>query len=436
MRDIEGRVLSALMQIEGHKCDKVLSAMLMLDETLFRWHESKSLFAFIKYYYDASRPFDVISLMNHVPTDCYDYFSKVADIQLNSNMLEKDVQSLVDIRQAQKMQDSVSLMTSALKSTTAPLQVMNVITQWAENVCTLGMEERDYTSTPEQLAERFLDNTYIPGGELIRTGISLIDNLNDGGVRNSSMITIAGRSGMGKTGFSVYLAHNIAKHHYKKGVLFFSLEMTDLDIYGKQIAVIAGQSVSRLTNSEKSAAVAASFEIPFHIDRKPLATIDYICNASRRHSRQHQLGVIVVDYLGVVQNKDKSLDTHVLRQADISNRLAALALELNCVVIALSQVNRDYANREDKCPITSDAADSSGSERSSTLWLGIHRPEVDDQENPYYKNKFIVKCRKNRFGKPWTAVFGFEEGIFMPLHSGWNDNKSSDFKSFKENYRK
>ena len=61
-------------------------------------------------------------------------------------------------------------------------------------------------------------------------------------------------------------------------------------------------------------------------------------------------------------------------------------------------------------PITSDAADSSGSERSSSYWLGIYRPEVDDENDR--KNDFVVKCRKNRFGKTWSATFAFNEATF------------------------
>jgi replicative DNA helicase len=125
------------------------------------------------------------------------------------------------------------------------------------------------------------------------------------------------------------------------------------------------------------------------------------------------MSVIVVDYLGIVQNTSK-IESHTLKQADIALRLSALAAELNCIVIALTQVNRDHAGRLDKTPITADAADSSGSERSSTYWLGIYRPIVDDVfADP---EDFIVKCRKNRFGPTWTALFAFNQATFAEMN--------------------
>jgi replicative DNA helicase len=142
-------------------------------------------------------------------------------------------------------------------------------------------------------------------------------------------------------------------------------------------------------------------------------SIDYIETSARLAHVKTPFSVIVVDYLGIVQNKSK-FESHALKQADIALRLSALAIELDCIVIALTQVNRDYAGRQDKVPITSDAADSSGSERSSSYWLGIYRPFVDDETQ--CENDFVVKCRKNRFGNTWTAYFAFNEGTFGEVH--------------------
>jgi replicative DNA helicase len=146
-----------------------------------------------------------------------------------------------------------------------------------------------------------------------------------------------------------------------------------------------------------------------------------------------------VDYLGLVQNTNNKLESHVLRQANITEQLAALAIELDCIVIALSQVNREYANRQDKCPVTSDAADSSGSERSSTVWLGVHRPYADDEVSGT-ENHFVVKCRKNRFGPLWKAVFDFQDGVFretdqaraFSYYSGLGAMTMKGMKNYKE----
>jgi len=187
--------------------------------------------------------------------------------------------------------------------------------------------------------------------------------------------------------------------------------MSKKDILEKYWASVIGKHPEFFTKHEKSLAIARSLEVPISISDRKLATIDYVETASRIFSLTKPISVIVVDYINIVQNT-KPFESHALRQADIAMRLSALAIELNCIVIVLCQVNRDYASRMDKCPITSDAADSSGSERSSGYWLGIHRPCVDDDDDKQLDNQFIVKCRKNRWGKPWKVLFDFNSATF------------------------
>jgi replicative DNA helicase len=143
-----------------------------------------------------------------------------------------------------------------------------------------------------------------------------------------------------------------------------------------------------------------------------LMTIDKIELICKVACQQKKIGVIVVDYLGLVQSHGKK--EHYLAQAEIAQRLAALAIELNLVIIALSQTNRDHKSRKpgDKCPYPTDAADSSGSERSSSLWFGIDRPEIDD-DSIEFKNMFQLKCRKNRNGEIFEGEFDFNEGRFV-----------------------
>jgi len=131
------------------------------------------------------------------------------------------------------------------------------------------------------------------------------------------------------------------------------------------------------------------------------------------------ISVIVVDYLGLVENHGV-FERNDLRQADITSKLARLAIELDCVVIALSQINRGASSRasDDRCPYPHDAADSSGSHRSSTLWIGVDRPELY-QSDPCYRNQFVVKCRKNRFGGIFEMVYAFNNGTFAQVHDGF-----------------
>jgi replicative DNA helicase len=121
----------------------------------------------------------------------------------------------------------------------------------------------------------------------------------------------------------------------------------------------------------------------------------------------------VVDYLGLIGSKARYEAKH-LQQADISKRLAALSLELDCVVICLIQVNREFKNRPvgDRCPLTTDASESMGSVYSSSWWIGIDRPEQDDNSGEF-QHLFMVACRKNR-GDQGNFEFNlkFQNGMF------------------------
>ena len=144
----------------------------------------------------------------------------------------------------------------------------------------------------------------------------------------------------------------------------------------------------------------------------PMITIEQIEAESRLAALRQPVCCIVVDYLGLVGSKAK-YDAKYQQQNDIAKRLAALSMELDCVVILLAQVNRDFKTRPigDRCPLTSDAAESSGSVHSSTWWIGIDQPQNDDPSGDY-QDLFMVECRKNRGNANFSLKFTFKNGMF------------------------
>jgi replicative DNA helicase len=152
----------------------------------------------------------------------------------------------------------------------------------------------------------------------------------------------------------------------------------------------------------------------------------------------------VVDYLGLVESK-QHYERNDLKQTDITSKLARLAIELNCTVIALSQINRGAANRsiDDRCPWPHDASDSSGGHKSASLWLGLDRPELY-QSDLSYRNQFVVKCRKNRFGPTFELLFAFNDGTFSEVNQGFfpkpsiqvKDNDKALFSGYHDDFYK
>jgi replicative DNA helicase len=415
--ETEIRVLSTLIGVGDPKDIKILESMLQLTAELFKDESSRGLFEFIKTLFDKQEAFDLTRLLDIVPANLFDCL-KQSSYYWSTSTLKDDVKFLMDVRKTAVIGCKLKTIAYNFEKQKLPSAACNAAIDGCLDIAQMAVMNDSHVFTAEMCAENYYAENK-KNNKLIPSGIQTLDKLNDGGFKENSLITIAGRSGMGKTGFAVHLAHHLASNHPNNHVLFYSLEMSADDIYEKQLATIMGKQPANAFSGEIALAVNHSLRVPFTIDVKPMATISYIETTARITAIRKPISVIVVDYIGIVQNTNK-LETHTLKQADISLRLAALAAELNCIVIALTQVNRDHAGRQDKVPVTSDAADSSGSERSSSYWLGVYRPEVDNEYEG--KNQFVVKCRKNRFGKTWSAMFAFNNATFGEINQyGMNE---------------
>ena len=231
-----------------------------------------------------------------------------------------------------------------------------------------------------------------------------------------SLVIVAAGASVGKTGFSIFLMDCIARVQPDSESLFFSIEMEYKHIWMRHVGICAGKPFDKLSYDERMGAVTKSIQVPMKIYDTAMchavADIDFILTTARLRAMEKPISVIVVDYLTLVETK-MHFERNDLKQSYITGKLAQLAIELNCTVIALSQINRGAANRgiEDRCPWPHDAADSSGGHRSASLWFGVDRPELY-QDDPSYQNQFVVKCRKNRFGDIFEMVYGFNGGAF------------------------
>ena len=257
----------------------------------------------------------------------------------------------------------------------------------------------------------------------IPTASEQLNELLQGGIMPKSLIIVAAGASVGKTGFSIYLTDVIARAQPDTESLFFSIEMEYKHIWMRHVGICAGKPFDKLSHDERLGAMSKLSQVPMRIYDTAMchavADIDFILTTARLRAMERPISVIVVDYLGLVETK-QSFERNDLKQSYITGKLAQIAIELNCTVIALSQINRGAANRgvEDRCPWPHDAADSSGGHRSASLWFGVDRPELY-QDDPYYRNQFVVKCRKNRFGDTFETIFAFNGGSFAEVHQGY-----------------
>jgi replicative DNA helicase len=241
-----------------------------------------------------------------------------------------------------------------------------------------------------------------------------------------SLIFVAAGSGVGKTGFSIFLLDAIARQQPGSQTLFFSIEMEYSQIWMRHLGVCAGKPFDQLSEDECMSAVTKLSAVPMRLYDtaicRDVSDLDFILNTARLRAMEKPISVIVVDYLGLVECKQK-FERHELQQSFIVKELSKLAQQLNCTVILLSQINRGAATRADgdRCPWPHDAADSSGGHKSSNYWLGVDRPELY-RDDPLYSNQFVIKCRKNRFGNLFELILAFNGGTFAEVPFGWFKN--------------
>jgi replicative DNA helicase len=211
-----------------------------------------------------------------------------------------------------------------------------------------------------------------------------------GGLHPSDLIILAGRPSMGKTALATNIAFNAAYSHADSkgsegGVIgFFSLEMSAEQLASRILSEQTNISSDRmrkgeLSNDEFTRLVAASqalHEIPVFIDDTPALTVSALRTRARRLKRQHNLSMIVIDYLQLISASSGSRnDGRVQEVSEITRGLKTLAKELGVPVLALSQLSRAVEQRDNKRPQLSDLRESGSIEQDADVVMFIFREE-------------------------------------------------------------
>lgn len=223
----------------------------------------------------------------------------------------------------------------------------------------------------------------------VTTGLTDIDRWL-GGLHPSDLLIVAGRPSMGKTVLGTNIAFNAAKAFLENpnegaNTVFFSLEMSAEQLATRILATQSKISSDRIRRGDIKAEdfpnlVSASRLIEnlgLFIDDTPALTVTALRNRARRLQRQHGIGLIVVDYLQLLEGsgKNRGGDNRVQEISDISRGLKALAKELNVPVIAMSQLSRAVEQREDKRPQLADLRESGSIEQDADVVMFIYRDE-------------------------------------------------------------
>jgi replicative DNA helicase len=275
------------------------------------------------------------------------------------------------------------------------------------------------------------------------TGLTSL-NERIGGLHDSDLVILAGRPGMGKTALATNIAFNAASRLLSDlqagiepaasvgaAVAFFSLEMSADQLATRILAEQSGISgenlrmgkISREDFQQLSYASQRLAELPLYIDDTPALSIAALRTRARRLKRRHDIGLVVVDYLQLLQGTNRSgNDNRVNEISEISRGLKTLAKELGVPVIGLSQLSRAVESREDKRPMLSDLRESGSIEQDADMVWFVFREDyyvkATEPKQPSDSDPADVHDKHLKWVEKMEQVSGLAELIIAKQRHG------------------
>lgn len=348
----------------------------------------------------------LIELVNTVPTSAHlEYYAKIVK---QKRILRELIQAATQITEMayQEAQEVDSILDQAEKS------IFEITSKG---------KRQEFISIKEALQDAFtrIDRLHQEGAGLrgLPTGFRDLDNLLSG-LQKSDLIVLASRPSLGKTTLALNIAQYVATVH-KVPVGIFSLEMSKEQLVDRMLANAADVSLWKIRTGQLSykgeendfAKLQRAFgilsEAPIFIDDAGSNTVMQIRTLSRRLKSEHNLGLIIVDYLQLME-VPKSLESRVLEIGQISRALKSLARELDVPVLALSQLSRAVEHRSPQIPRLADLRESGAIEQDADVVMFIYR-EDKDKKNTERINIADILVEKHRNGPTGRVELYFNE---------------------------
>jgi len=252
------------------------------------------------------------------------------------------------------------------------------------------------------------------------------------GLQRTDLVILAARPAMGKTAMVLNIAANAARKG--TGVAVFSLEMSATQLVQRCIVAEARIDASVVRTGELSRDDWSRWHVaeqqvrglPLYIDDTPGLTIGALRSRARRLKAQHpEIGLVVVDYLQLMQGSGNAKESRENAISAISRGLKILAKELDVPVLALSQLNRGLEARQDKRPLPSDLRESGAIEQDADVILFIYRDEVYNGDASPKKGIAEVIIAKQRSGPIGTVELAFIDKytLFQSLSRAEDDGQ-------------
>jgi replicative DNA helicase len=261
----------------------------------------------------------------------------------------------------------------------------------------------------------------------ISTGFPAVDDKLNGGIRRGELIVLAARPKMGKTAFALNVSCNVAVDH---SVLVLSMEMPKSQLHDRNLATLGKIPLEHLlkpammTNADWAGLTNAMVKIggmKLHLDDQGGLRLIDVRMKAKLVKRKHGLDLLVVDYL---QLMDGDGDNRNAQIEGITRGLKALAKELDCGIVLLSQLNRKLEERPNKRPMPADLRDSGAIEQDADAVVFLYRDEVYNPDSPDLGmcEVDVALCRQGKPGRAALTYIG-EQVRFESLARGWSPSK-------------
>jgi len=419
--EAEQSVLGGLL-LENRAWDKVAD---VVDEHDFYRQDHRLIFRSIAVLAESDNPLDIITLSNWLKDR--DELENAGGLAYLGT-LAKDTPSAANIRAYAKIVREKSVLRQLISIGTEitddgfnagdrpSKELLDDAEKKIFEIAEQGNRQQDFQniknllkSTLKTIEERGKSSDALTGAE---TGYTDLDEKTSG-LQNGDLIIVAGRPAMGKTTFSMNLAEFVAIND-KKAVAIFSMEMPAEQLILRMFASIGRVPLNDIRSGKIreedwpriGMAVKTFGETKLFIDDTAALSPTEIRAKCRRLAREHgNLGLVVIDYIQLMQTGSQS-DNRAAEISEISRGLKQLAKEMECPVIALSQLNRSLEQRPNKRPIMSDLRESGAIEQDADIIMFIYRDEVYNEDSPD-KGMAEVIIGKQRNGAIGTVRLTF-----------------------------
>ena len=399
--------------------DSVIAAIEVLKEDAFYREDNKAIYAAILGLYSKNEPIDIITVKAElIETGS---FERVGGLEYLASLPER-VPTTANVDKYIKIVDEKAMLRNLISSANELVALGYDETEDVDRIMDMAEKKifdlaqkkntKGYAALKDVLVETFakLEELYNQKGQLSGTPTGFKDyDLKTSGLHDSDLIIVAARPAMGKSAFAINIATNVAVQA-KKGVAIFNLEMSK-DQVGNRIlcceALVDSNKVrtGQLEDDDwvkLASTLTRLSEAPIYIDDTAGISIMEIRAKCRKLKIEKDIGLIVIEYLQLIQGSGKKNASREQEISEISRSLKVLAKELDVPVIALSQLSRAAEQRTDHRPMLSDLRESGSIEQDADIVMFLYR---DDYYNEESENKNIAEVilAKNRSGSIGTA---------------------------------